>query len=288
VILVELCCGTIRGNADPGVVLFGLATPGVWIVILALIRNRRISKPRPRIEINKTLIDGKEVTVFDQARLADLVESLRTPGLRAAKLLDPNSPVWAELKDALQGSGAIDPDSPFPVIVQVRSALQAGQLESVRHLLSDQLYQRLSASPPLPGASPQRLYMVTNRHSGDDPNRIVVRLAGSSVVPGARAEDWTVVRSPQGAAAMPTPIPIPVPTPTEANAPAAVQPSTCPYCSATLDPGAKRCRYCGMDVTMPTTSLTLPTPTPDPPTTPAPASSDWIVDDIPGASSMAA
>lgn len=200
-LVVELFTGS-SGRYVSGGITIPLAVVFVGILIVGLVRA--IVRPTvPRIKINKTLIDGKEVTVLDGAQLSSVVASLKTPGFGAAKLLDLNSPVWTQLNDALQGAGTIDANSPFRVIVQVRSALQTGQLESVRHLISDQLYQRLSAAPPVPVASPQRLFMVTNRHSGDDPNRVVVQVPGRVAVPEAIAENWTMVRGSQSVADAP-------------------------------------------------------------------------------------
>ena len=91
------------------------------------------------------------------------------------------------------------PDSPYRVIIKVRSAVLARQLNTVRDLVSDPLYQRLSALSAMPAvASPQRLYLFTNQPAADDPDRIVVQVPGSVAVPGAAAEAWTMRRASQG------------------------------------------------------------------------------------------
>jgi hypothetical protein len=286
VIVVDLCCSSISGNGSFESLSVALAVFGVIVILFALIRmalgakpplntkktltNRLFGPTPPPITLNKTLIDGQEVTVFDQARLSRMVETLKAPGAVKAAL-DANSPMWAELNAALSGSGAIDADSPFRVITQVRSALQAGELDSVRPLLSDRLYQRWKSAPPSPVTTPAlRLIMVTNKQSGDDPNRVIVGVSGSLAVAGATAEDWTMVRGAQVAT---------TPAPTEPSSPPTPAASTCPYCGAQLDPGSTRCRTCGMD-------LTVAWPTPSP--APAPPGTGWIVDDVSATKPMAA
>jgi hypothetical protein len=287
VIVVDLCCSSISGNGSFESLFVALAVFGVIVVVFALLRTAFGAKPSlnttkktvtdrlfgrmpPPIALNTTLIDGQEVAVIDHARVSHVVETLRAPGAVKA-VLDTNSPMWAELNAALSGSGAIDADSPFRVIIQVRSALQAGQLDSVRPLLSEQLYQRWKAAPPPPATTPaQRLIMVTNKQSGDDPNRVTVGVSGSLAVPGATAEDWTMVRAAQVATTPPL---------TEPSTPPTAAPSTCPYCSAPLDPGSTRCHMCGMDVT-----LAPPTLSPEP----ALAPTGWIVEDVSATKPMAA
>ncbi|HVH65254.1 MAG TPA: hypothetical protein VM674_04395 [Candidatus Acidoferrum sp.] len=282
-IAVELCCSSIKGNADPGVVFASLGVFGVVLVVMVMIRRRMPNPPRtsrnsfggassfgkipPKITLNKTLIDGQEVTVIDGARVSHIVDTLKTPaGLRAALAANPN--LWTEVNAALAGAGAIDPNGPFPVIARVRSALLTGQLDTVRQLLSDQLYQRLKALPPAaPNPSSLPVIMATNQHTGDDPNRVVVVVSASGVIPAAARETWVLVKAPEGSV---TPAPTAQP---------ATQPSTCPYCSAQLDPGSTRCRFCGMDATMAAPTLTPAL---------APAMDGWIVEDITAANQQAA
>lgn len=178
----ELCCGSIRGNSDPTVTFIALGFFGVFIVILVLLRNANVigGKAPRRPVISDAVIDGTEISVIDQARLSEMTAAPNTGAL------------------AMDGSVVDGQDGPARVIVQVRSALLARQLDSVRHLLSDELYQRLSASLPTPWVpSVPRLFMFTNQHSGDDPNRVVVQVPGRVAVPEAIAENWTMVRGSQ-------------------------------------------------------------------------------------------
>ncbi len=217
-----------------------------------------------------------EVKVIDSEQLSQAVEALlgkNSPEAVALKSVKRYFPPGTELPATIRRSASVDANGPFPIVMQVRKALEAQQLNSVRHLLSDQLYQRLSAAPPVPpAAGPDRLFMIVRKHPGDDPNRVIVRIGGSVAVPGATAEDWILVRAPQVSTAVPVP-PTP-PTPL----------SACPYCAAQLDTGATRCRFCGMDVT-----LAMPTSVPSPATTPeAHTGVQWIVDDISAANPLAA
>ena len=220
------------------------------------------------------------VSVIDSVQLSQAVTSLLGPGSMEAKvlkMLDPNSPAWAQFAATHKGSD-LAADSPFRIVMQVRAALVAQQLESVRNLLSDRLYQRLSASPPAPQpAAVDRVAMVATKHSGDDPNRTVVRVGGSLVVPGAGAEDWTLLRT-SGA----TTGAIALPAPTTAAAPP-LPLTACPYCGAQLDAGATRCKFCGMDATMAAEAPQTPTAASAPP-----AAAGWIVDDVMAANPMAA
>lgn len=281
-IAVELCCSSIKGNADPGVVFASLGVFGVALVVMVLIRRRMPNPPRsrfsgsifgsvpPRIRLNKTLIDGQEVTVLDQASMSHLIDPLRTPAAMKAALL-ANPDLMNEITTALSGATSVDPNGPLPVVARVRSAVLNGQLETVRPLVSDQLYERLKASPmATPKPSTPQLIMTTNQQTGDDPNRVVVAVIGSTVIPGAGRENWVMVRMPQSPE-----VSMAAPQPSQPAAPV----TTCPYCSAQLDAGSTRCRFCGMDVTM-----AAPTVTP----APAPATVGWIVEDITAANQQAA
>jgi hypothetical protein len=218
-----------------------------------------------------------DVTVIDAKQLSQAVSSLLGPGSipRTLKLIDPNSSAWSQLRTTIKGYQP-GPDSPFGVVAQVRAALLAHQLDSVRHLLSDRVYQRLSASLPMPAAEvPDRLIMITLEKTGEDPNRRVVRVGGSVAMPGAKAEDWTLVRALKG--------PIAAPALPAATAQTIAVPSpTCSLCGAQVETGATRCPYCGMD-------LTQAPPNPEPMTPePAPGEQTWIVEDISAANPLAA
>ena len=179
----ELCCSSIRANADPTITLIGFGCFLVFIVVLFRFRKSFGSKPRwsGSTLISKTVLAGTEVTVIDRARLSQGIATHDAAGV------------------ALDSSVVAAPDSPYRVIIKIRSAVLARQLDTVRDLLSDQLYQRLSASPATPTlASPQRLYLFTNQPSADDPDRIVVQVPGNVAVPGAAAEEWTMQRVAQG------------------------------------------------------------------------------------------
>ena len=244
------------------------------VFVAGALLSRRLTAGQSRKNL-ASLTNPTDVTVFDSQQVAQAVASLLGPGsiAKTLKLLNPNSPAWSELRKTVKtlqpGSG-----SPFGVVAQVRAALLAQQLERVRHLLSDRLYQRLSASPPAPPADvPDRVIMVSREQPGDDPNRRVVRIGGSVAVPGAKAEDWILVR-----AAAPIAV-LALPDPATPASPVST-PSACPYCGAQLDKGATRCRFCGMDATQ-------ASPTPSPTPTPQSAVEGWIVDDVTSANPMA-
>ncbi|HET9847116.1 MAG TPA: hypothetical protein VFR68_00995 [Candidatus Dormibacteraeota bacterium] len=246
----------------------------VFVFAAGFVLSRRILAGQSRKKLTAST-NPADVTVFNSQQVAQAVASLLGPGsvAKTLKLLNPNSPVWNDLRTSVKTLQP-GPDSPFGVVAQVRAALLSQQIEIVRHLLSDRLYQRLSASPPMPRRDvPDRVVMVSLEQAGDDRNQRVVRIAGSVAVPGAKAEDWTLLRAPQAQIAVPA-----LPEPAMPASPAAA-PSACPFCGAPLDKGATRCRFCGMDATQAVAS---------PMSTPQAAAEGWIVDDVSAANPMAA
>ncbi|MDQ6883884.1 MAG: zinc ribbon domain-containing protein [Candidatus Dormibacteraeota bacterium] len=229
----------------------------------------------------KTVRDQLGLTGLEKMRWMNLAEGL------AASETEPGGgridlKAWfrGQIDGAPKGSPSIDALGPFPAVQRVRKALLAGQLDSVRNLLSDPLYQRLKASPP--PAQPPGLILVTKRQVDDDPDRVKVLLSRGVTVSGAAAEEWTMLRLSQ-AATTPSPV-MPAANPE-------VPQSVCSYCGTSMDPGSNRCRSCGMDVALAPSRLPPAHETRDPTagvsTPPSPGPHGWIVEDIRAAGPMA-
>lgn len=133
---------------------------------------------------------------------------LLTPVL-AVILARLTSPTRRLTNAALSGEAI----GPFAVLQGVRRALLAGQLDSIRNLLSDPLYQRLKASPP-PVREASRPVLATRRQVDSDPDRVVLMLSGGTTVSGAETEEWTMLHvSPDESQGVTSVTGIPAPAP---------------------------------------------------------------------------
>jgi hypothetical protein len=201
------------GGWDSAIWLIGLV--GLALLGVACFRWLMSS----RVTINVPSVQSKTQVTFGERRSSDSLGLLadRLGQTMMLKLLSGDASALAGLSDLVLKSTGFDASSPFAVVMQVRAALSAGQLESVRQLLSERLYQRWNAAPPTPPpATLDNLVMSATTRSGADPNRIVIQTAGGIVIPGATREAWHLVRG--GAAPA---LPADSATPAPAQAPAA-------------------------------------------------------------------
>ena len=81
----ELCCSSIRGNADPTVTFIALGVFVVFLIVLLRFRKSFGLKPRwsGSPAISKTVLDGTEITVIDSARLSQGIEAQDAAGSRS-------------------------------------------------------------------------------------------------------------------------------------------------------------------------------------------------------------
>ena len=152
-----------------------------------------------RVTISNPTVQTNSPTTIAEPAPSEAIQGLADQLSRTMplKLLGSNAAILPGLSEGALKSTVLDASNPFGIVVQVRAALSAGQLDSVRHLLSASLYQRWSAAPPAPAASTlANLALSATMRSGGNPNRLVVQTSGGVAVPGAAREAWHLTRSP--------------------------------------------------------------------------------------------